>query len=189
VAITHPEWLTDRPAERIKVGDLVLTRGQRTDADDLVTAVNESLLHLRPWMPWAQEPATLESIEAFLREAASDWDDTRAFPFVVRRVGTSAIVGCAGLHARLGPRALELGYWLHVDEVGRGVATTVARALTETALSLRDVDRVEIHCDAANTRSAAIPRRLGYRLEAEVTRAPTTPGETDSQLIWVLTPT
>jgi RimJ/RimL family protein N-acetyltransferase len=37
--------------------------------------------------------------------------------------------------------------------------------LTEVALSLRDVDRIEIHVDEANKASAAIPRRLGYRLD------------------------
>src|SRR5215472_2628482 len=37
-------------------------------------------------------------------------------------------------------------------------------ALTKVALALPGVDRVEIHCDAANAPSAAIARNLGYRL-------------------------
>ncbi len=65
---------------------------------------------------------------------------------------------------RIGPGAVELGYWVHVDFTGRGYATESARALTQAGLALSDVVRVEIHTDESNAISAGIPRRLGYRL-------------------------
>ena len=182
---TVSDWLLDRPVEQLSVEDLVVARARSTDSEDLVVAVNESLEHLRPWMPWAQQSATRESINVFLSAAEEQWENGTEFQFVIRRSGSQPILGCFGLHARLGPRALEIGYWLHVDEVGRGTATAVARALTETALSLSQVDRVEIRCDAANARSAAIPARLGYRLETREQRPHATPGETETHLIWV----
>ena len=57
--------------------------------------------------------------------------------------------------------------------------------LTEVALSLRDVDRIEIHTDEANTASAAIPRRLGYRLDRIEPKTPQASGETERKQIWV----
>ena len=45
---------------------------------------------------------------------------------------------------RIGPGAIELGYWVHVDFTGRGYATACARALTQAGLALSDVARVEI---------------------------------------------
>jgi RimJ/RimL family protein N-acetyltransferase len=54
---------------------------------------------------------------------------------------------------------------VHVDFTGRGYATACARALTQAGLALCDVVRVEIHTDEANAISAAVPRRLGYRLD------------------------
>jgi RimJ/RimL family protein N-acetyltransferase len=60
---------------------------------------------------------------------------------------------------------LEIGYWVHLDHIGRGGATAVAGGLTDAAFRLRGVDRVEFHCDAANLRGAAIPPMLGYRLD------------------------
>ena len=66
---------------------------------------------------------------------------------------------------RISPGAVELGYWVHVDFTGRGYATACARALTQAGLALSDLARVEIHTDEANAISAAIPRRLGYRLD------------------------
>ena len=90
-----------------------------------------------------------------------------------------------GLHRRIGPDALEIGYWLHPDYPGRGYATKAVSALTEAALSLHHITRVEIHTDEANTASAAIPRRLRYRLDRVERKAPQALGETGRKHIWV----
>jgi RimJ/RimL family protein N-acetyltransferase len=94
-------------------------------------------------------------------------------------------VGSIGLHARIGAGALEIGYWIHSAFTGHGIATTCAGALTTAALALPDVTRVEIHCDEANVRSAAIPRRLGYRLARVEPAQITAPGEVGRDMIWV----
>jgi RimJ/RimL family protein N-acetyltransferase len=179
-------WLTEVPPERIEAAEVVLTRGSALVVEEFIVAVNASLDHLRPWMPWAQEPANAQSIGGFLLGAEADWVAHRAFQYIITASGGSSFLGCCGLHARLGPGALEIGYWVHADHVGRGVATAAAGALTSTALSLAEVERVEIRCDAANARSAAVARRLGYRLDRIETRIPRTPGETDALMIWVL---
>ncbi len=95
-------------------------------------------------------------------------------------------LGAFGLHRRIGPDGIEMGYWIHADRAGRGYGTAAARALTRVALALPGVARVEIHCDAANVASAAIPRRLGYRLSHTEKRTPQAPGETGQLMIWVL---
>ena len=107
------------------------------------------------------------------------------FAFLLLDAGETTVLGTMGLHRRIGPRAIELGYWVHADHVGRGIATTAAAALTEAALALPDVDRVEIHCDEANVRSAAVPRRLGYRLDRIEDADVTAPAETGRSMIWV----
>ena len=95
------------------------------------------------------------------------------------------MVGIIGLHRRIGPRAVEIGYWTHVDHAGRGYMTAAAKAVTEAAEALDDVDRVEIHTDEANLRSAAIPQKLGYRLDRVDVRIPEAPGESGRLQIWV----
>jgi RimJ/RimL family protein N-acetyltransferase len=47
------------------------------------------------------------------------------------------------------------------------------------------VNRVEIHCDAANVGSAAVARRLGYRLDRIEQRHPEASGESGRLMIWV----
>jgi RimJ/RimL family protein N-acetyltransferase len=58
--------------------------------------------------------------------------------------------------------------------------------LTEVGLSLDGVTRAEIHCDAANQASAAIPRKLGYHLDRVDDHPPEAPGEQGHRMVWVL---
>ncbi|MGA3149020.1 MAG: GNAT family N-acetyltransferase [Acidimicrobiales bacterium] len=185
---TADRWLTELPAGSIRATGVTLHRVRPDDLDELVDAVNASLGALRPWMPWAQAPATRQSIGEFLDQADRDWEGGREFQFAIRgRRGAEpeALIGCCGLHDRIGAGGLEIGYWVRSDCTGRGVATSAASALTASALGLDGVSRVEIHCDAANVRSAAIPPKLGFRLHRIEARPPISPGETDRHMIWV----
>lgn len=70
--------------------------------------------------------------------------------------------------------------------IGRGHATAGARALTAASFALPGIDRVEIRCDEANRASAAVPRKLGYRLTRVIDRPASAPGETGRGMIWVM---
>lgn len=187
MAMASESWLSDTPPELLTGAAITLERWTSEDERKLVEAVNDTLDELSPWMPWAQQPATAEGMSAVINEAESAWREKREFAFTIRAAGDrQRIVGCCGLHARVGVGGLEIGYWLRSGHTGRGIATEAARLLTRAALDLPGVDRVEIHCDEANTPSAAIPRRLGYRLDRIEHRPPDTPGETDRCMIWVV---
>jgi RimJ/RimL family protein N-acetyltransferase len=194
-AVTHtpPHWLTSRPADGLVADGLELRRLTEDDRDRVIAAVNASLDELRPWMPWAQQPATPASIGSFIQIAQVTWMAGTEFQFAMvdpeeseESEETGALIGCCGLHARAGPGVLEIGYWVRTDRTGRGVATRAAATLTRAALDMEEVHRVEIRCDATNQRSAAVPARLGYRLDRTEHRPPTAPGETDQHMIWAL---
>jgi RimJ/RimL family protein N-acetyltransferase len=154
-----------------------------------VAAVNESLVHLAPWMPWAQARASLKSMAAYLRSVDASWDALDEFGYLIRPADGDAVIGGCGLHTRRArPGALEIGYWVHVAHTGRGLATETARALTTTALGLPGVDSVVIRVDAANAPSLGVPRRLGYRLDRTERRLPEAPGEVGELMVWVHEP-
>lgn len=78
-------------------------------------------------MAWAQEPATEGSIATFLAAAVADFDDGSNFNYaIVERNETAQaerMVGGCGLHMRhVEPGAIEIGYWVHVEHVRRGIA-------------------------------------------------------------------
>ncbi len=96
------------------------------------------------------------------------------------------LVGEVALHRRPGEGSMEPGYWIAAGQEGRGYGTSASAALTSVALGLEGVRRVEIHCDAANTASAAVARRLGYRLTGSRNGARGPPAKSGRLTVWVL---
>lgn len=183
--------VTSAPPERIELGALTLRRSTGADAATIATTIAANLDHLAAWMPWAT-PATagLEAQQERLKQTVRAWEAGSDFEFIVvpRGQADGPVLGVFGLHRRVGPRAIEMGYWLAHDITGRGYATAAARALTQAALGLEDVDRVEIHCDEANVRSRRVPERVGYRLDRIEDDEVTAPGEVGRSMIWVCPP-
>ncbi len=165
---------------------LLLRCWEPSDAPALRAALDASLGQLRDWLPWAvTEPSPVEELAARLdgfRErfrAGEDW------PFAILDRPTGAVLGGAGLHRRAAADALEIGYWLRVEAVGRGLATEVVDALARAALEHGGVDRVEIRCDPRNLRSVAVARRAGFRHLRTLTGDTLTPaGEPRDTMLW-----
>lgn len=154
------------PPERIDLPDgAALVRCHSERAAAAVVAINASLDHLRPWMAWAAEPATEAGMVTFFAAAEELWEQRRDFGYSIVEGPEEALVGGCGLHGRFGPDGLEVGYWVHVDRIGRGLATAAARALTGAAFAIDDIERVRIQCEDSNVRSAGVPDKLGYAFE------------------------
>ena len=193
-----------RPPEQVTAGPLVLRRVHADDAGAIAVAVGASLEHLRPWMPWATpDAADLRSQLVRVAEADELWESGTGFIYVMiaRDTGPPGpdavsmvsdpegeFVGTIGLHRRLADDAVEIGYWTVAAKTRRGYATAAARAMTQVALALPGARRVEIHCDEANTASAGVPRKLGYRLDRVEEHEKEAPGERGRRMIWVWDP-
>lgn len=154
------------PPERIDLPlGLALARCDPARTEVAVTAINESLEHLRPWMAWAAEPATEASIGTFYAAATELWDRRKGFEYSIIDPSSDAVLGGCGLLGRLGPDGLEIGYWVHVDWAGRGVATSAARVLVDAAFAIEGIQRVRIQCEDENVASARVPEKLGFRFQ------------------------
>ena len=157
------------PPYRIVTERLVIRCWNPEDGPALQAAVAASLDHLRPFIPWAaREPQSLDERVSLLRRMRADFDLDQDFDYGIFDAGGGQVVGGTGLHPRIGEEGLEIGYWVHVGHTGRGYATEVAGALTRIGFELVELARMEIRCAALNTRSAAVPRRLGYGLHRTV---------------------
>lgn len=152
------------PPEWIDLGDAVLVRSRAERAAAAVTAINTSLEHLRPWMAWAGERATEAAMATFFAASEELWEQRKDFGYSIVDPADTVVLGGCGLHGRVGPHGLEIGYWVHVDHIGRGIATAAARGLTDAAFSIDGIERVRIQCVEDNVRSARVPEKLGYTL-------------------------
>ncbi len=176
------------PAYRIETERTVLRCWQPQDAELLLRSIAKSIDHLRDWMPWASgEPSTLEEKISLLRRWRAAFDLDEEYVYGIFSSDENTVWGGTGLHKRLTGEALEIGYWIHVDQVNRGLATETTAAMSRIAIEVHEVERVEIHCDPTNVRSAAIPRKLGFVLEATLgRRAVGTDGSPRDVMIWTL---
>lgn len=181
------------PAYRIETERLVIRCWEPVDAALLKEAIDASREHLLPWMPWAKhEPTDLQTKIERLRQFRGNFDLGRDFVYGVFDLDETSVLGGTGLHTRIEKTApefaaREIGYWIHKDHINQGLATEVSAALTKVAFEIDGVDRLEIHCDPDNIRSAAVPRKLGYRHEATLARRlRTTAGEPRETMIWTL---
>lgn len=174
---------------RLETDRLVLRCWEPEDAPLLKDAVDRSLAHLRPWMPWTpDEPEPLDVVYERLRGFRGRYDLDEDFVLGVFSPDDARVLGGTGLHTRLGEGALEIGYWIAADAVGRGYATELGGVLTRAAFEHFGVDRVEIRVDPANARSARVPQKLGFALEATLGRR--LPAKQGSELrdvqVWTL---
>jgi RimJ/RimL family protein N-acetyltransferase len=169
----------------LQVGDYVVRKYENSDAQALVNAVTDSYKHLEPWMPWIKfEPQSVIQRE----ELITTWDESweQRTEFVMGIFSGDQVVGGTGLHLRGAVNTVEIGYWVHVDYIGKGIATQVAGALTETAFALwAEIDTVEIHHDQANEASAAVPRRLNFEHVETSNREPEAPSEIGVLVRWI----
>ncbi|MHA1234258.1 MAG: GNAT family N-acetyltransferase [Promethearchaeota archaeon] len=174
------------PAYRIESERLVIRCYNPTDALYLQKAIQESVEHLRPWMPWVKdEPEELKVKIERLRTFRASFDLSENYVYAVFDPNETELLGGTGLHPRVGSNAFEIGYWINVNHVNKGYATEISAALTKVAFEIEHVNRVEIHCDPKNIKSAAIPKKLGYVFEATLrNRIENIEGELIDLKIW-----
>src|SRR5579859_2288866 len=131
-------WLTSRPPDVVEGGGRILRRWRLTDADPIRGLVAANLDHLSPWMPWARDTA-MGTDRGFVERAIERFELGTDFAYVVLDVQDQAVIGACALHARIGPGALEVGYWISSSHARQGHGTGAALALTGLAFDLPEV--------------------------------------------------
>jgi len=157
--------------EQIQTQRLVITRWRSSDAPDLLPLLEAAGDYLR-WIPErVSRPAPIPELELRLSGFGTAFDEDREYRYGIRHNGQ--LIGEIDLFPRIAEMRVpfseadrvEIGYWITAEQQGKGFITEATRALIELARQLHGMTRVEIRCDTRNQLSAAIPQRLGFKLE------------------------
>jgi ribosomal-protein-serine acetyltransferase len=119
------------------------------DGAALNEAVVDSIVQLKPWMPWAQTKPSVEQTELVCRQMAARFAQRSDLPLFIFARGSGRLVGGTGLH-RFDwsvPR-FEIGYW--VRRSGRGLVTEAVQTLIRFAFGTLHARRVEVRMSSAN---------------------------------------
>lgn len=148
---------------------LVIRSPREADAPALRLAIAESIDALRLWMPWAQAVPALEESQANCKKAVVDFQQGRDYRLHLFLKEPQTFIGSSGLHAidwRV-PK-VEIGYWVRTSYSGKGYITEAIREITRYAIEELGMNRVEIRMSAGNTKSRAVPERLGFTFEGQL---------------------
>jgi RimJ/RimL family protein N-acetyltransferase len=159
------------PPYRIQTERLVVRCWEPRDAPLLKEAVDASLDHLRPWMPWAHDdPQPLAAKVELLRAFRGKFDLDQEFVYGIFTADESEVVGGTGLHRRSFEGVLEIGYWISAGRAGQGLGTEATAAVARVGFEVAGAERIEIRVATENTASLAIARKLGFVEEGTLRR-------------------
>ncbi len=105
----------------------------------------------------------------------------------VTRARGGPVIGDMMLHyVSASHRQAEVGYILHPDAQGEGLATEATRAIVDLAFRELGVHRVFGQIDARNTASARVLERVGMRREAHLVENEWVKGEWTDEVIYAV---
>jgi len=159
------------PPYRIETERLVIRCYEPDDAPLLKAALDASIEHLLPWMPWARlEPQTIDEKIELCRKFRGQFDLDDNYVYAIFTPDETEQLGGSGFHKRSNEGSLEIGYWVAAGAIGQGIATEVTAVETRAALELCGIDRIDIQVEPGNERSLAVPRKLGFTEEGTLRR-------------------
>jgi ribosomal-protein-serine acetyltransferase len=139
-------------------------------ARPLYELIEANRAHLRTWLPWVDNMQDIGFIEQFVHRCQLQRAQGSDHAFVIMENGQ--LVGRIGLykidqHNRIG----EIGYWVAGSAQGRGIVTQACQAMVQYGLDTLELNRIEIKCAVGNTKSQAVPERLGFAREGILRQA------------------
>jgi ribosomal-protein-serine acetyltransferase len=149
----------------LKVDDEIELRlFQEKDADDIFAAVTANFEHLRPFLHWVKPDYALETAKEFIAQNQKSSVERKSEAYGI--FYQSKFAGSVGfVKFQWDSRLAEIGYWLAKNFEGKGIITKSCKALISYAFDKLEMNRIEIRCATVNTKSRAIPERLGFQLE------------------------
>ena len=133
-------------------------------ADELFTLIEENRQYLKQWLPWLDNNRYLQNTIDFIRITKIQYDRNETVQFAL--IFKGIIAGIVGFH-RIDwmNRSTSIGYWIGEQYQGCGLVTKSCKKVLDHSFGRMGLNRIEIRCATENTKSRAIPERLGFKEE------------------------
>ncbi|MFJ7667296.1 GNAT family N-acetyltransferase [Lysinibacillus sp. NPDC097195] len=140
------------------------------DAEAVFTLTDNSRDYLREWLPWLDFTQELSDTLGYIEGCIAGYEAKTSLSLVI--LFRDKIVGIAGFNTiNKANKIAAIGYWLGKDAQGYGIMTKTVQALIQYAFDELHLNKVEIRAAAGNTKSRAIPERLGFKTEGTIRAA------------------
>lgn len=161
--------------DRIVTERLILRRARADDLDALHAILSDP----RAMRYWSTPPhETIEQSRDWVADMMASRPE-ESEDFVVEHDGR--VIGKAGFY-----RLPDIGYILHPDAWGRGLATEALRAVIDRVFERHPIPRITADVDPRNLASIALLERLGFRFTHRAERTWLIAGEYCDSLYYAM---
>lgn len=172
------------PPEGIRAGNVILRYPSLDDVDAILPAFRDPELREAGNLPAFDRDGLVASIHELPMLA----ERGRLLALAALDVRSGEVIGGGTLHHLDSERRIvEIGYFVLPHARRRGVATTIARLLSQHAFSL-GIERVAAYVNVGNTASERVLERAGFTLEGVVRSMPKPDGRRIDKTLFSLLP-
>lgn len=133
-------------------------------AEELFKLIDHQRDYLGKWLIWVEHTKSVKNSLTFLKEAGVFNRGGQQLTTLIKY--NNKIVGSIGfVKLDKANKNGELGYWISENMQGKGIITKACEKLIDYAFKHLDLNRIVIKMDAQNTKSKAIPKRVGFTYE------------------------
>jgi ribosomal-protein-serine acetyltransferase len=150
--------------------EIVLKHVQESDALEMFRLTDSSRETLREWLPWVDRTKSERDSLTFIQLTLEAYEARRGVNCGIFYHGELAGMVSYNL-IDWQNRTAHIGYWLGDEFQGRGIMTRAVQGLIDYGFFELDLNRIEIRAAVDNTKSRAIPERLGFRQEGRIRQA------------------
>ena len=155
---------TSRMFRRLVAPGIEMKLLEAGDAKPLYFLADKNRARLRQWLPWVDQTTSPEDVRSFILRVLDQF-----YANLGPQTGIwvdGALSGSIGCHPiDWTNRNCSLGYWVDRAQEGKGIITRCCASLLDYLFQELGLHRVEIRCGTENSRSCAIPQRLGFSRE------------------------
>jgi ribosomal-protein-serine acetyltransferase len=147
---------------------LALISEQYTQAIYDLACANRN--YLREWLPWVDNMHDESFTEAFVMRCLKGQEEGISASYVILQ--NNEIIGTIGLFKIDNQnKSAEIGYWLAEAQQGKSIMRKCCKHLITHCFTTLSLNRIQIRCATENSKSAHIPRALGFTKEGRLRAA------------------
>lgn len=137
------------------------------DADKLFDLIDRNRDHISEWLKFPSITLKTDDSKTFIERTRIRYAKDEGYWLGIW--DGNELVGSIGyLYIDQENKKTEIGYWLGKEYEGKGIITKSIKVLINYAFDELQLNKIEVGVARDNTRSRAIPEKLGFKREGEL---------------------
>lgn len=137
------------------------------DAEKLYDLINRNRDHIGEWLKFPNITLKEDDSKTFIERTRIRYAKNEGYWLGIWN--EDRLAGSIGyLYVDQENKKTEIGYWLGKEYEGKGIITKSIKILINYAFDDLQLHKIEIGAARDNTRSRAIPEKLGFKREGEI---------------------